>query len=226
MKDEEDEEKKKNEDEKKRLDQLNDFLGEKLQNPEITPEQQEERLFLSGLLFERTEHLSEEEQKRKRKREREIEENRIIELSDGRKFTLKELRNLVVGIRQPYEALFPNDNEFFSEVFRLLGIQSDPKKYSKPRIVSQVIRRIIYGRFQAELLPALDHLNPIVAGGFRKYKLSQYMNGEGKKKVVQFRDEAIQLMKEFPDLNWYSFEKEYSKRFKLSFQRSLFDLED
>lgn len=226
MKEEDDENKKKDEEEKKKLDQLNGFQGEKLQNPEITPEQKEERLLISGMLFKQTEEFTEEEQKRKRKREKEIFESQIIELGDGRKFTLKELITLVVGKRQPYKALFPNENDFFPQSFRLLGIQGDPKKYSKPRILSQVIRRIIYGRFQAEVLPALDHLNPIVTGGFRKYKLSQYMNGEGKQKIIQFRDDAIELMKTFPDLDWYGFEKAYCKKYDLPFQKSLFDKED
>lgn len=213
------------EEKKKVGKQAENFPGEKLQKPELTPEQVEERLFLSGLLFEQTEQLTKKEQKRRREREREIFESQIIELGDGRKFTLKELQSFVVVVKEPYVALFPNDVAFFSEVYRLNGILQDPKKYRKPYFVSQIIRRIIYGRFGLEVLPALEHLNPITVGGFRKYKLSQHLNSEGKEKIIQFRDDAIGLMKEYPAMEWYSFEKEYSKRYGLIFQISLFDKE-
>lgn len=226
MKEEDENKKKKSEEEKKKLNQLNNFPGENLKKPELTPEQLEERLLTSGRLFEETERLTEQEQRRKRKRDKEIFESRIIELGDGRKFTVKELQSLVIGEREAYVALFPNDSPFFSEVFRLNGIKQDPKQYSKPYIVSQIVRRIIYDRFESEVLPALDHLNPITVGGFRQYKLSQYLNKEGKDKVIRFREEAIELMKEYPDLEWYQFEKEYSKRHKLVFQPSLFEMMD
>ncbi|KAA9341152.1 P63C domain-containing protein [Larkinella humicola] len=222
----EEEENKKKDEEKKKLDQLNGFQGEKLQKPELTPEQQEERLLISGMLFKQTEQFTEEELKRKRKRQKEIFESRIVELADGRQFTIKELHSLVVGIRQAYVSLFDNTTDFFSQVYRLCGIQGDPKKYTKPYKVSRIIRRIIYARFQVEVLPALEFFNPVVLGGFRRYKLSQYLNDEGKKKIIEFRKQAEEMMKTYPDLDWYRFEKAYCKKYDLPFHRSLFDTED
>jgi hypothetical protein len=234
MKDEEDknnedeESKKKSEEskkeEKKKLDHLNDFPGEKLQNPELSPEQKEERAFLSGLLFEQTEQFTENDQQRKRSKE--DLENQIIELSDGRKISVKDLRAPVVGKKQPYMVLFPKESEFFSEMFRLNWPDKDPTKYSKPYMASQYLIRVIYNRFNREVLPALKMLNPIVTGGFRKHKLSQYLDGDAKEQIIQFREDAVSLMKEFPDLDWYRFEKEYCKRYGLPFQKSVFDVED
>lgn len=226
MKEEEsEEEKKRKEEEKKKLDQSDGFLGEKLKKPELTPEQQEERLLTSGMLFRQTEQLNEEEVKKKRKRQREIFESRIIEFSDGRTSTIKQILSLVVGLRQAYESLFDNTTDFFPQTYRVYGIVGDPRKYIKPYKVSRIVRRLIYARFQIEVLPALELLNPIL-GGFRRYKLSQYLNSDGKKMIIQFRKDAEEMMKGYGDLDWYSFEKAYCKKYNLPFQKSCFDKED
>jgi|GEM_PF-1510964 len=226
MKEQGEEDENKRKEEKNKLGQQDGFQGEKLQKPELTPEQQEERLLISGMLFKQTDQISEDELNRRKKRQKEIFESRIIEFSGQRKFTVKELLTLVVGIREAYVALFDNSTDFFPQVYRVYGIQGDPKNYRKPYKVSRILRRLIYTRFQVEVLPALEHLNPVLPGGFRRYKLSQYLNGDGKSMIIQFREEAEKMMSGFSALDWYSFEKSYCKIYKLPFQRSLFDKED
>lgn len=145
-----------------------------------------------------------------------------VELGDGRSFTIRELRSPVVTIREAYVALFPNDVRFFFHVYRLCGIDRDEKIYRKPYIVSQIMRRIIYTRFSAEVLPTLEHLNPISRGGFRQYKLSQYLDKDGKKMLIKFRDEAIEMMETYPYGEWYRFEKDYAKKHGITFQLNCF----
>lgn len=44
--------------------------------------------------------------------------------------------------------------------------------------------------------------------------------------IIQFRQQAEEMMEDFADLDWYGFEKAYCKKYNLPFQKSLFDKED
>lgn len=194
------------------------FQGENLSHSEISEEQRQERLFLTGLILEKTDGLIKAHKARKKKKDEEI-----IELYSGRRITHKAY---VSSKRRPYFAEFPNDNGFFFQIFRINFPHLDYKKYRKPPVVGEILKQIVYGRFPLEVYHILDVLNPILPGGTRKYKLFQNLNNDGLTLLRQFRDEAEQLMKEFEYGQWYAFRKELLRKYKVPMQLNIFEEND
>lgn len=189
--------------------------------PEISKESREERDFISGMIHQQTNDLSEAALKRKRQKAKEIQLQEIIELQSGLRVSIGEI---VLSQKRPYEAQFPNEVPFYSEIYRVLGLQGNPNDYHKPRIVADWTNEIIYGRFDRLVITKLKALNPTLAGSFhRKDKHFQYLNGEGLKYLVQFRDEAIALMKTFANGEGYAFRKKLFEEYGVPYQTDLFD---
>jgi hypothetical protein len=184
-----------------------------LYNKEVTKEAQEERLQLSALLIGTADELA--EKARQRKLERQKEE---IELRSGKKISIGQIQEYVTAVTQPYEPKFPNSVPFFSEMYRLLGwTDKDPKDFAKPAIVGGYINELIYHRFHKDVLPALQVM--AMPGGVRRHKFFQYLNEDGQKKVAQFRDEAIAIMKTCK--TFYEFRLKYAKEYNLPVQLKL-----
>jgi hypothetical protein len=182
---------------------------------EISEEALEERQLLEGLLLERTERQVDEAQKLRRKRNEEE-----IELRSGHKISLKQIEDLVTAARQPYESKFPNDVPFFSEMYRLLGWKDkDPKNFNKPAVVGKYLCELIYNRFHADVLPTLQTL--AMPGGIRLHKFFQFLNEQGQEKLLQYRDEAIALMKTCA--SWYEFRIKYGRTYGLPVQKTMFE---
>ena len=99
------------------------------QRPEISEKSRTERDFLAGMLIQQTEELAEVKRRRKEQKGKEL-----IELIDGRTFTIDELKRYVTPDPQPYQPRFPNEVPFFKEIFRLLGLEGDPNNYIKPHL--------------------------------------------------------------------------------------------
>jgi hypothetical protein len=182
---------------------------------EISKEALEERQILAGLLLQRTERQAEESRKLRQKR---YEEE--FELRSGVKISLKQLDEVVTAARQPYEAMFPNSIPFFKEMYRLLGWNDkDPDSFVKPNVVGKYLKELIYARFHTDVLPALQTL--AMPDGVRRAKFFQFLNEVGQEKLTQYRDEAIQLMKECK--SWYEFRVKYGQRYGLPVQKALFE---
>jgi hypothetical protein len=181
---------------------------------EISKEALEERHLLEGLLLQRTERQAAEDQELRRRR---YEEE--FELWSGKKISLKQLDDVISAARQPYEAVFPNTIPFFKEMYRLLGWSDrNPNSFSKPGIVGRYIKELIYARFHGDVLPVLRTL--AMPGGVRQAKFFQFLNEVGKEKLIQFRDDVIEVMKECS--SWDEFRFKYGRRHGLPVQKSLF----
>ena len=180
---------------------------------EISPEAKEERLLLSGLLIQQTEDLA----KAALKRKREIEE-REIELNSGKIISIKQINHFVTAHRRAYTAIFPNENPFFKNMFRLhpslFGL--NPNEYVKPPLVGKLLKHLTYDRFDVEILSALRVL--AMPDGIGLDKCHQYLTPKGVENFIQYRDQANEMMGKFDDLKWYEFNSEYSKKYKLVFQ--------
>ena len=193
-------------------------------NVEISEEELQARLFLEGMLQFETENLTYKDQIAKKEKQKEKEDAELIKFLNGKEYTLGELKALVALDKQPYRAYFPNDDPFFPEMYRLQGEewkQLDSKDYNKPPIVGVWINEIIYNRFPGGVLPYLQFKNPILPGGFyRKYKLSQYLNDEGKELLIKFRDEARALMQGCN--TWYEFRQKLFEVHGVPYQAKMF----
>jgi hypothetical protein len=182
-------------------------------NREVTKEAQEERLQLSALLIGNADDLA--EKARQRKIEREKEE---IELRSGKKISIEQIQEYVTALTQPYAPKFPNSVPFFSEMYRLLRwTDKNPNDFTKPAIVGGYINELIYHRFHKDVLPALQVM--AMPGGVRRHKFFQYLNEDGQKKVAQFRDEAIAIMRTCK--TFYEFRLKYAQQYNLPVQLKL-----
>lgn len=182
---------------------------------EISKEALDERLNLEGNLLRLTEKEVEDGLKLREKR---YEEE--FELRNGVKLSLKKIENILSAVRQPHAAKFPNAIPFFKEMYRLLGwTEKDPNKFGKPSIIGKYLKDLIYARFHSNVLPALQTL--AMPGGIRRDKFYQYLNEEGVRRLEQYRDEAINLMKSCE--SWYEFRVKYGKLYKLPVQKALFE---
>jgi len=181
---------------------------------EISEEALQARELLSNLLVRSTDDIARtDELKRQR-------DNEVIELLNGKKITLQQIRDIVLSSRQPYESKFGREIDFFPEMYRLLGwTDKNPHAYSKPGVVGDYINQLLYARFAPDVRPALQAL--AVPGGVRIDKFFQYLTAEGMQMLEQFRDEAIAMMKLCT--TWYEFRVKYGQRYGLSVQSRMFE---
>lgn len=178
-----------------------------------SPEQEQEALFL---IQSRGESIQQAAERKKKQ----LDET--VELLSGQLTTVGGLNGLHIQTNAlPYEALFPNSSPFFEHLLRLNWPGADPKKYVKPPGVGQAIIEIIYGRFPREVFPILNVLNPR-KGGYRARKLFQHLDANGQALVVQYRDEAIEIMKTCADLDWIGFRQKLFNTYGVPYQTELF----
>ena len=196
---------KENKEEKELIEKDLQKSNQKMPSPEIT----EDRDQLTAFIKESREKLV--EKGRQRKKEREKEE---IELRNG-KFILYE--EYISSTLREYIAMFPNENPFFKEMFRLAGWTNlDPNRYIKPLDAKHYLVEIIYYRFHKEILPSLKE--KAIPG---KHKLFQRLTDKGIDKLIQFRNDAVRMMKDYEDGEIYKFRMDYAKKYKTAAQLEL-----
>ena len=170
-------------------------------NSIIKPQEKHEvKQTLIDALYQLTDQ---EAREAKRKRKERIESQKII--INGFETSVKEMRDYLVANALPYSPMFPNDNPFFKEIYRLnKWTDRDPNEWIKPLQVPNWINLLIYNRFPPGVLPALQVLNQYIPGMcIRGYKHFQFLNEEGQRQVEKFRDEAIAVMEKCD--TWHEF---------------------
>lgn len=179
---------------------------------------QNQQLALAELLTKSADQRALEDKERRKQRQPEE-----ILLRGGQVVNISELLTDAAEQRQPYEAIFPNSNPFFREIFRLMGLEeADANKYGKPGIVGRYLVILIYLRFsQGESLVSYLRAKA-VPNGIRTAKFFQFLNDAGIEKAKQFRDEAIDMMKQFNTNEWYTFYRAFGKRFGIPVQLNAF----
>ncbi|MBE2288399.1 MAG: hypothetical protein IAE95_02505 [Chitinophagaceae bacterium] len=156
------------------------------------------------------------------KAKKEADEKIKFLLLNGKETSVYELKRIVSDFKLPYAPKFPNAIPFYKEIYRLnKWTDKDPNSFIKPPIVGVWTIELIYGRFAKEVLPALRERNPLMFGFARKFKLFQFLYEDGQKKIEEFRDDAIRIMKTCS--TWHEFRVKYAKEFGIPFQASLFD---
>ena len=150
-------------------------------------------------------------------------DNEIIKLLSGKEVTLGEIKSIQKSIaksRQAYRPTYPQ--EYYKLMFKLCNLTLPPGKISyKPKIFARYTNEIIYARFSKEVLPMLQHLNPMVALGIRKYKHFQFLTPEAYTRVQTYIQDSIQTMEECTE--WYEFRLKYARKYNLSFQLNLLE---
>lgn len=208
-----------------KIDEDKTSIEELKQNPsikvkkvtELSEDALRERELLSSLILQNTDDLTIEAKLRKKRRDEEE-----FELLSGRKISIQQINDFVTGIKKPYEAMFPNAIPFFKEMYRLLKWgDKDPASYVKPAIVGKYINQVIYYRFHQDVQPALRAF--AMPDGVRIAKFFQYLTDEGQSKLIEYRDQAIEMMKECTE--WYEFELKYGAKYNVPVQKRLFESE-
>lgn len=195
----------------------NSLLLEKLKgHVEITPEQRIARDATISSIFQAKEDAAAQAKLKKQQRDAEV-----FALLGGRKTSISELSRFVTADRSTYVALFPNTKDFWREIFRLNSWDTlDPTEYVKPPVVGKWLCEVIYNRYIKEVLPAVRMYNPAFRNGFRHYKHFQFLTPEAKAMLVQFRDDAINLMKTCT--TWIEFRQKYLAAYGIGYQTPLF----
>ncbi len=173
---------------------------------------------LPGLLIQRTD----ERDKNKYTDEQLDRKNQIVELMNGRTIDLTAIQQIVKDAAGDYVPMFHTKKPFFKLMYELNGwTKLDPNNFIKPTCVSLWIKKYIYARFGADVLPSLlKKENPIIGGYIRKYKLFQFFDERGLIMLETVIDQMISVMKK--SKNWYDFELKYTKKYKLPVQLKLF----
>lgn len=174
---------------------------------EVTPEYLEATQQILAFVKEGADELAQQAKERKLSRQKEV-----VELRSGATIPYA---HYISDNFQDYFPVFPNDNPFFSQMFRLAGwTDLNPNEYVKPDLAKLYLVEIVYYRFHKEIVPALR------AKAIRgtTTKLFQRLTDEGIKKLIQFRDEAVEMMKKFPDGKMYEFRLAYAEEYKTDVQ--------
>ncbi|MFT3703097.1 MAG: P63C domain-containing protein [Agriterribacter sp.] len=176
---------------------------------EISTEAVEERRLLTAFLLDKKEELIRERAERQKK----IETERI-ELRNGKTISRLEIIQFVTALIQSYPSVFPNDNPFFKNMFRLhpklMGL--DYTNYKKPRLAGKLLKFLTYDRFGIEVLPALVVF--AMVDGFWITKCYRHLTEDGIKKFIQFRDQANEMMNGYKDGEWYEFSLAFSEKYR------------
>jgi len=182
---------------------------------EISPEAAEERRLLSAFLLDKTAELTKERNERKQKIEA-----ANIELRSGKSVSILGIRTIITALMQNYPSIFPNDNPFFKNMFRLHPklMGKDYKKYAKPRLAGRLLTALTYDLFEIEVLPALIVF--AMPDGVWRTKCYKHLTQEGIDKLIKFRNQANKMMKKYEDGQWYEFYAAFCEKYKG--QRRLF----
>jgi len=173
----------------------------------------EDRANLSQLLIDLTENRSQSELS-DHILDRESER---IQLISGEYTSIYERRQrlrVISSMKREYEKRFPQ--EYFDQIFRLHGWPLPKNKSHRPAIIGRYTNQIIYGRFDRDILPTLQILNPYIEFGIRKDKHFQWLNDRGLLELDKYIKESVDMMRKSND--WYEFRFEYAKKFGLSWQ--------
>lgn len=188
---------------------------------EISQEALEQRRLLEAFLLDKKEELIKERNKRQKKFEEDV-----IELRGGQKISRLKIRKFVQSLPRIYSAVFPNENPFFTHMFRLHPRLAghDPKEYYKPYLAGKLLKKLTYERFNTEFSQEVLSTLVVLAmpDGVRLFKCHEFLTPDGLIEFKRFRDEANEMMKDFKDGQWYDFMKEYSAKYKQVFQPRLF----
>lgn len=176
---------------------------------EISPEAAEERRLLQAFLLHQTEELRKQRNERKQK----IEEA-SIELRNGKFISRREIKEYVTSLMQDYPSIFPNDNPFFTNMFRLHPKLKgfNPHEYKKPRLAGRLLKKLTYDLFEIDVLPALIVF--AMPDGIRLAKCYRYLTQPGIDKLIQFRDQANKLMEKYNDGEWHEFYAKFSEVYR------------
>jgi hypothetical protein len=187
---------------------------------EISPEAQVERLLLTSFLLDQKEELIKE----RNRRQRQIDQEQI-ELRSGKTVSIAGIREYVTALKRAYSAIFPNDNPFFANMFRLHPklMTCDPKKYEKPFLAGRLLTKLTYNRFHTEFSQEVLGALVVLAmpDGVRIYKCHEFLTPAGVEHLIRFRDEANQMMEKYEDGQWYEFLRDFSAKYKQVFQPNL-----
>lgn len=189
--------------------------------------------------------LKTELQLRFNRQEKELADQlKIFELTDARTESFTRRTNEVIKIKMPsgqemtidewidlnpfvqmkpkeWEKHFPQ--EFYDQLYRLTGIEKRNEYLNgRPHIFARITLEIIYSRFSKSTLIVLRKLNPMIMTGLRGYRHFQFLNEKGSLLIKQYIADAISVMKDCKDGDWYSFRKELHKRFGVVYQLDLF----
>jgi hypothetical protein len=210
------------EDNPKENEQLTPVVTSEKQVKQVSTQKEieQDKETLIGFLIKQSDALAEEALRKKKARDDEK-----IRFINGMQISLNEIRNIIVATALPYSPMFPNDVDFYKEIYRLYGWDDkDPNEYIKPACVAKLTNAIIYGRFSKDVLPTLQVLNGVLPNSWiRGYKHFQFLNTEGQKQLIEFRDEAIKVMKICK--NMHEFRIKYAQMYGVpyNYQQNLFE---
>lgn len=187
-------------------------------NGKVSETNHEQQLQLAGLLTKSADQRALDD----RIRRQQLQHDEVL-LRGGQVVKISDLLADASDQRQPYEAIFPNSNPFFREIFRLMGLdEADANKYNKPGIVGRNLVILIYLRFSQGGALVSYLRAKAVPNGIRTAKFFQYLNAAGIEKAKQFRDEAIEMMKQYNANEWYPFYRAFGKKFRIPVQLNTF----
>lgn len=146
--------------------------------------------------------------------------NEIIKLQGGAEVSLKQIQDTIARSLQEYAPRFYK--EWYKEIFRLNGWErEDAEMYLKPHIVAHWTNELIYARFNKEVLPVIQGLNPYIATGVRMHKHHQWLSADGLENLSRFIDESYAVMKTCA--TWHEFRVKYGKLYGVPYQMSAFE---
>jgi len=147
--------------------------------------------------------------------EREHEKDTILLMSGISFDDFRRISHTLSARARTYRAIFSQD--FYKQIYRLKGWKIPAGGIAqKPHIVGMYTNTLIYQRFQKEVLPILQTMNPRLATGWRLYKHHQWLTEEGRKELKRFINEAVEMMKQYS--TWFAFEQAYCEKHDLPFQ--------
>jgi hypothetical protein len=149
-------------------------------------------------------------------------ENEKRQLIGGNTISIADYNQILYTNAKKWGSKFKQ--EYFERIFILHGVSNDvakdmAKKYRKPRYVAVFNNEIIYCRFDSTVLPILQERNPYVFYYIRRYKHYQFFPIELINKLVEYLDNATELMKTCTSLS--EFRKKYFELYKVPYQTEL-----
>jgi hypothetical protein len=142
-----------------------------------------------------------------------------IKLLSGVEISIKEIEGVIAANLETYPSKF--HQEYFIEMYRINNWKDkNPKDYFKPLIVGKYINETIYSRFNKDVLPTLQQLNPYVGFSIRMHKHYQFLNEAGIAQLENFISDAIRIMKTCD--TQYEFRVKLFNEFAVPYQIQLF----
>jgi len=147
-------------------------------------------------------------------------ESQKIQLFSGKIITETEILKRRVYLLKnvaTYEKMFPQD--FYDNIFRLNNWKQNKNKTLRPSIVGKYTNLYVYARFDKNILPQLQSINPYVEFGIRKFKHFQWLNENGREKLLVYIQQSIDMMKECN--SWNEFVQKYGTEYNLPVQSQI-----